>query len=92
MLNLKYQAQFKKDLKLVMRRHWDLALLEGVTTMLQEGIPLPDCYKDHGLSGQWRGYRDCHIRGDWVLIYRIQEEENTLSLVRTGSHSDLGLS
>ncbi|MBQ9564939.1 MAG: type II toxin-antitoxin system YafQ family toxin [Synergistaceae bacterium] len=91
MLNLKYQAQFKKDIKLAMKRNWDLALLEEVTTLLQEGRKLPDHYMDHSLSGQWRGYRDCHIKGDWVLIYRIQEEKGTLSLVRTGSHSDLGL-
>ena len=74
-----------------MKRKWNMTLLQEVVEMLQRGMALPSQYRDHPLSGNWQGYRDCHIRGDWVLIYRIFEEEAKLRLVRTGSHSDLGL-
>ena len=54
--------------------------------MLQNGEKLPDIYRDHQLSGRWSGYRDCHIKSDWILIYEVIEETNTLRLTRTGSH------
>ena len=91
MLTLEYQAQFKRDVKTLLKRKWDMALLQEVVEMLQSGTALPPQYRDHPLSGNWRDHRDCHIRGDWVLIYRIYEEGKKLRLVRTGSHSDLGL-
>lgn len=53
------------------------------------GKPLPGKYKDHGLEREWKGYRECHIDNDWLLIYRI--EDDRLILVRTGTHSDLFL-
>ncbi|MBQ8692931.1 MAG: type II toxin-antitoxin system YafQ family toxin [Synergistaceae bacterium] len=91
MLTLEFQAQFKKDVRNLIKRKWDMNLLREVTDMLQNKIELPARYKDHQLSGNWQGYRDCHIRGNWVLIYRIFDERNVLRLVRTGSHGDLGL-
>ena len=66
-------------------------MLKNVIVMLQNGKKLPEIYRDHQLSGRWSGYRDCHIKSDWILIYKIIEETNTLRLIRTGSHSDIGL-
>ena len=91
MLTLEFQSQFKKDVRTLIKRKWDMTLLQEVTDMLQNGKELPVRCKDHPLSGDWQDYRDCHIRGDWVLIYRIFEDRKVLRLVRTGSHGDLGL-
>ena len=91
MLSLEYQNQFKKDIKNLIKRKWNMSLLQEVVEMLQIGEPLPEQYMDHALSGNWKDYRDCHVRGDWVLIYRIFDDKKILRLVRTGSHSDLGL-
>ena len=91
MLNLEYQTQFKKDMKTIIKRGLDINLLKKVVDMLQNSEKLPEVYRDHQLSGRWSGYRDCHIKSDWILIYEVIEEANTLRLVRTGSHSDIGL-
>lgn len=66
-----------------------IELLEEVVTLLAMGEPLPDKNRDHDLSGNWAGYRECHIRPDWLLIYRIENDVLMLTLTRTGSHSDL---
>ena len=91
MLELEFQSQFKRDVRTLIKRKWDMNLLREVTDMLQNETELPAKCKDHPLSGNWQGYRDCHIKGDWVLIYRILDDRNVLRLVRTGSHEDLGL-
>ena len=91
MLNLEYQTQFRKDMKTIMKRGLDINLLKKAVGTLQNGEKLPEIYRDHQLSGRWSGCRDCHIKSDWILIYEIIEETNTLRLVRTGSHSDIGL-
>ncbi len=80
-------AQFKRDVKLAIKRGKDMAKLRNLLTLLIEGGPLPPRCKDHPLSGNWKHYRDCHIETDWLLIYKI--EGNDLYLVRTGTHSDL---
>lgn len=82
---------FRKDLKRAKKRGLDLNLLNEIVTLLQTGEKLPDKYKDHVLTGNWVGHRECHIQPDWLLIYRIVEDKLILSLVRTGSHSDLKL-
>ena len=86
---VKFTAQFKKDYKLVCKRGYDAALLQSVVTELAMGNPLPEKNRDHELSGNWKGHRECHILPDWLLIYRIEENVLVLSLTRTGSHSDL---
>lgn len=91
MLTLEYQAQFKRDMRTILRRGWDIAPLQEIVEMLQMGAELPERCRDHPLHGGWADYRDCHIKGDWVLIYRISKEQGTLRLVRTGTHVDLGL-
>ena len=78
---------FKRDFK----KHGELesALIEVLYKLAQDE-PLPDKYKDHALTGNWKDHRDCHIHPDLVLIYRLPDE-STLQLVRLGSHSELGL-
>jgi len=89
MLKIKYQASFKKDYKRIVKRGYDVNLLEIVIRLLANQKPLPEKYRDHGLSGRYTGFRECHITPDWLLIYEINEDELLLYLTRTGSHSDL---
>ena len=88
---IKHTSQFKKDYKLAKKRHLNLDLLKEVVAKLANGEPLPDKHKDHPLSGNWAGYRECHISPDWLLIYRIDNNTLILTLTRTGTHSDLFL-
>ena len=81
--------QFKRDLKLAKKRGLDLSQLKSVVNMLADGKNLEEKYRDHSLTGEYRGFRECHIEPDWLLIYRIDGEDLELFLFRTGSHSDL---
>ncbi len=93
MSNTKYQVkfttQFKKDYKQAMKRGLKIALLEAIISTLSRGESLPEKNKDHALTGNWVGYRECHILPDWLLIYRLEDDVLVLTLTRTGSHSDL---
>ena len=89
MLELKQTSSFKKDLRRMVKRGADLDLLNEVVDMLLRQEPLPEKYHDHPLTGNWSGYRDCHIEPDWVLIYRVEKEALVLLATRTGTHSDL---
>lgn len=80
---------FKRDLKLAVKRKRDIAKMDAVVEMLLSGEPLPEKYKDHNLSGNWASHRECHIEPDWLLIYYIEDNVLTLTLTRTGTHSDL---
>ena len=82
---VKYTTAFKKDYKRAIK----IELLEQVVALLSMGEPLPDKNRDHGLSGDWVGHRECHILPDWLLIYRIEDDVLVLTLARTGTHSDL---
>ena len=86
-MNLHYTTQFKKDYKRIKKQNKDLAKLSAVIEKLVAGQLLEPKYKDHQLSGNWKGHRDCHIEPDWMLIYRITADD--LYLERTGSHSEL---
>ena len=86
---VKPTTQFKKDFKLAMKRSMKIELLEEVIAMLAMGETLPDKHKDHALTCNWVGHRECHILPDWLLIYRIEDEVLVLTLARTGTHSDL---
>lgn len=81
--------QFKRDFKSLKKRGYDISLLGDVVAKLAEGVPLPEKYKDHPLSGRWSGTRECHIAPDWLLVYRIDNDILVLTLSRTGTHSDL---
>lgn len=72
-----------------MRRGLDIKHLLEVVRMLADDTPLPQHLKDHPLKGNYRGYRECHIEPDWLLIYEKREKVRILSLERTGTHADL---
>jgi len=80
-------TQFRRDVRLAEKRGKDMKKLRDVILLLVEGNPLPHRYKDHPLGGEWKHFRDCHIKPDWLLIYKI--DGDNLHLVRTGTHSDL---
>lgn len=89
MLKIVLSNQFKKDLKLAAKRGYKLDLLEKVVDKIANNIKLENKYKDHILTGNYVGFRECHIQPDWLLIYRIEDDALILFLSRTGSHSDL---
>ena len=89
MLDVGLSNRFKKDLKLAAKRGLDLAELETVVNRLAAQQPLPDKNRDHSLTGDYIGFRECHIRPDWLLVYRVDGEDLVLFLFRTGSHTDL---
>lgn len=89
MLTIKYETTFKKDFKRIVRRGYDIHLLEEVIEILADGQHLPPKYKDHCLTGNYSDCRECHITPDWLLIYQINDNELILYLTRTGTHSDL---
>jgi len=80
---------FKKTLRLAKKRGFDLSLLHEPITLLAKGESLPPKYRDHQLKGRLSAFRECHIKGDWLLIYRIIEDKLILSFHGTGTHSDL---
>lgn len=81
--------RFKKSLKRMLKRGKDIARLLEVVKLLASGETLPERYRDHALSGDLEGLRDCHIEPDWVLLYYREDENLVLSLTDTGTHSDL---
>lgn len=86
---VKLTTQFKKDYKLAIKRGLDIRLLDDVIAALSMGLPLPEKNRDHALTGNWAGHRECHILPDWLLIYRIDDGILVLTLSHTGSHNDL---
>lgn len=88
-LKVKYSSRFKKGLRLAVKRGLDISLLEDVVEKLKARTPLNAKYKDHALSGNYKGYRECHIQSDWLLVYLIENDILTLTLVDTGTHADL---
>ena len=88
-LSVTVTGTFKKDYKLAMKRGLKISLLDDIITALAMGEALPEKNKDHALTGNWTGHRECHILPDWLLIYRIEEDVLVLTLTRTGTHSDL---
>ena len=89
MLNIVASNQFKKDLKLATKRGLEIEKLREVVNTLARKENLDSKFRDHGLTGYYRGFRECHIEPDWLLVYRTNEEELELFLFRTGSHADL---
>ncbi len=82
-------ARFKKDLKLAIKRGYNMNLMEKDVNTLASGNVLEAKHKDHALSGEFIGCRECHITPDWLLIYEIDKGQLLLYLTRTGTHSDL---
>ena len=86
---VKPTAQFRKDYKLAVKQGRDMELLQTVIADLAAGKTLPPDNRDHPLTGNWLGHRECHIQPDWLLLYRKRKDVLVLTLVRTGTHSDL---
>lgn len=84
-----YTTKFKKDYKLSVRRGMPIELLKETITLLQDGQSLPPNMQDHALTGDYIGFRECHILPNWLLVYLVEEATITLTLARIGSHSDL---
>ena len=82
-------SRFKKGMKRAVKRGLDASLMQNVVDTLLAGIPLDCKYEDHPLQGKLKGMRECHIEPDWLLIYMIENDILTLTLIDTGSHSDL---
>lgn len=82
---------FKRDYKALLKKHYDMRLFEQALKVLveQDSERLRGRYKDHALKGEWAGYRELHVAGDWLLVYRIENATLKLVLTRTGSHDDL---
>lgn len=89
MYKIRPTVKFQKDLKLMKKRGYDISLLSDILKLLADGKPLPGKNKDHNLSGNYKGCRECHIAPDWLLIYEVSNDELILYLTRTGTHSDL---
>lgn len=89
MLTIKFHSSFKKDYKRVVKRGYNVKLMEYVINKLAKQEQLSEKNRDHALSGDYMGLRECHITPDWLLIYEINNEELILFLTRTGTHSDL---
>lgn len=87
MLNVRYSTRFKKDFKACVKRGYKMELLQQAIDTLRIPAPLPLKNRDHNLSGNYSGFRECHIEPDWLLIYKQTNDE--LRLDRTGTHADL---
>ncbi len=89
MYEIEVTNRFIKDLKLARKRNLDENKLNDIVKLLANGDPLPEKNRDHALVGDYKGCRECHITPDWLLIYSIEEVLKVITLIRTGSHSDL---
>lgn len=82
-------SRFQRDLKRAAKRGYHTELLTAIIKKLADGVPLEQRYRDHALTGDYAGSRECHITPDWLLIYEIDGDTLLLYLLRTGTHSDL---
>ncbi len=89
MYSIKVTSRFKKDLKQMHKRGYNIKLLDEVINKLVKGEKLPVKNRDHSLTGNWVNHRECHVTPDWLLIYKVEADILVLTLTRTGSHSDL---
>lgn len=89
MYEIQVSSKFKRDVKRCNRQQKDMNKFKAVSLLLEAGDPLPDHNKDHVLTGNWQGYRECHIEPDLLLIYRINDTDKIIELARLGSHSEL---
>ena len=88
-MRLEVTSKFRKDYKRCVKRGLDVSSLEKIIDLLLDGKTLDEQYKDHPLSGNYLGFRECNIQSDWLLIYKKDTNNLILTAVRTGTHSDL---
>ena len=86
---VKFTAQFKKDIKLAKKQGKNIEKMFNVVEQLANGVILDAKFRDHELSGEYKGCRECHIEPDWLLIYERFDDILVLVLNRIGSHSTL---
>ena len=84
-----YSAWYRHDYKIIKKRGYNISLLDAVIESLESGEFLSEKHRDHALTGDYIGHRECHITPDWLLIYKIENDVLILTLTRTGTHSDL---
>ena len=89
MLDIRYTKDMKQDLKRMIKRGKNISKLEKVLSLLANGYDLPAKYRNHKLTGDYSGHFECHIEPDWLLIYKILNNELVLIATATGTHSDL---
>lgn len=89
MYEIKRSTQFKRDVRRSIKQHKLMTKFKAIHELLMSGMSIPATNKDHILSGNWNGHRECHIEPDWLLIYRIDRENKVIEYVRMGSHSDI---
>jgi len=88
-MNIAFTNKFKKQYKLMIKRGLKIELLDSLINDLSLGIKLADKHRDHALTGNFKGYRECHIAPDWLLIYFVDTSDNLITFDQTGTHSDL---
>ena len=89
MLTIKRTTKFKKEFKIAIRRGCDMEVFEYVVRELANERKLDEKFRDHALTGNFAGFRECHLAPDWLLVYQIDKGELVLTLSRTGTHSDI---
>lgn len=89
MLSANYATQFRKDYKLCKKRGCKMQNLTAVMLDLENEVPLQPKHKEHQLQGDYKGFLECHVEPDWLLIYRIDQSAGEIYFTRTGTHSDL---
>jgi mRNA interferase YafQ len=87
MRNPVYSTQFRRDLKKVRQRTYDTRKLKVAINLLLDEAPLPERYHDHALKGKWKHYRELHIAPNWLLLYKISDDDCIFA--RTGTHADI---
>ena len=89
MYEVKFTTTYKKSYKLMKKRGLDISALDEAVDFLRQGKKLDEKYHDHALTGNYAGFRECHIKPDWLLVYLLENDILTLTLVDTGTHSDI---
>lgn len=89
MYTIKPTKKFQKDLKKIQKRGYNISALTEILKKLAAGVKLPEKNRDHFLTGEYAGMRECHVQPDWLLIYEISNDNLFLYLTRTGTHGDL---
>ena len=89
MYEVRFTSAYKKSYRLMKKRGLDISLLDEVVDLLRQGKQLDEKYCDHALTGDFIGFRECHVKPDWLLVYLIENDILTLTLVDTGTHSDI---
>lgn len=89
MYQLEQTGKFKKDIKIAKKRGLDMQLLDEVVTHLVENGTLPQKNKPHKLTGNYKGFWECHVQPDWLLVWEQNDTIRLITLTRTGTHSDL---